>query len=312
MKIVIPGGRGQVGQLLARHLGADGHEIIALTRHPRPGTTDIGWDGKSLGDWRRSFEGADVIINLAGRSVNCRYDEANLKAIMDSRVDSTWVVGEAIANCQNPPVLWLQASTATIYAHRFDAANDEATGILGGDEPGAPPKWNASIKVAKSWEKALWGAKTPHTRKVALRSAMTMSVDKGGIFDVMATLARRGLGGTAGNGRQYVSWIHEEDFVNAVRFLIEREDLDGPVNLCSPNPLPNEEFFRILRHAFGAKIGLPASALMLEIGAIFMKTETELLLKSRRVVPGRLLDAEFRFRHPDWREAVRELVQRWH
>ncbi|RYG46495.1 DUF1731 domain-containing protein, partial [bacterium] len=258
------------------------------------------------------FEGADVVINLAGRSVNCRYDAANLKAMMDSRVESTRVVGDAIANCQKPPRVWLQSSTATIYAHRLDAANDEASGIIGGDEPGAPPKWNASIEIAKAWERELQAAETPNTRKVALRSAMTMSVDKGGIFDVMATLAKRGLGGTAGSGRQFVSWIHEDDFTNAIRFLIEREDMDGAVNLCSPNPLPNEEFFQMLRKAVGAKIGLPAPALLLEVGAIFMKTETELLLKSRRVVPGRLLEAGFRFKYPDWQEAVGELARRWH
>lgn len=277
-----------------------------LSRRPGPG--EISWDGKTLGDWARSFEGADVVLNLAGRTVNCRYNESNLAQMMDSRVDSTRVVGQAIANCKNPPRVWLQSSTATIYAHRFDAPNDELTGIIGGDEPGAPYKWVRSIEIAKAWERTLFEAETPHTRKVALRSAMTMSPDAGSVFDVFRALARKGLLGTAGSGKQYVSWIHEEDFGRALEFLIERDDLDGGVNLASPNPVPNAEFCRILREAVGAKFGPPVPSLFLEIGAVFMKTETELVLKSRRVVPTRLLQAGFEFRFPDWAGAARDLA----
>ncbi|RYG69185.1 DUF1731 domain-containing protein, partial [bacterium] len=161
------------------------------------------------------------------------------------------------------------------------------------------------------WEAELNAAATPHTRRVALRSAMTMSPDPDGIFDVMATLARRGLGGTAGDGRQYVSWIHEADFVAAILFLIGRDDLSGPVNLAAPHPLPNREFFRTLRAAVHAPFGLPTPTPLLELGALFMRTETELILKSRRVVPGRLLDAGLVFRYPEWAEAADELAARW-
>lgn len=311
MRIVIPGGTGHVGRILEKHFVDLGHDVVILSRTPKPGGGELAWDGKTLGDWTLAIEGAEVVINLAGRTVNCRYTTENQREMMDSRIDSTRVVGQAIAGADHPPRLWLQASTATIYAHRFDAPNDEATGILGGKEPNVPPKWWASVGIAKSWEKELEAARTPNTRKVALRSAMTMSPDPGGIFDVMATLARRGLGGTAGTGRQYVSWIQEMDFVRAIDFLIEREDLSGPVNVSSPHPLPNGDFFRTLRQAVGAPFGLPTPAWMLEIGAWAMGTETELLLKSRRVIPTRLLESGFRFEYPEWPGAAQELAKRW-
>jgi len=205
-------------------------------------------------------EGAGAVINLAGRSVNCRYHAANLKEMMDSRVDSTRAIGRAIAAAKNPPKVWLQSSTATIYAHRTDAPNDEAAGILGGDELGAPFTWNASIAIAKAWEAALDETPTPFTRKVALRSAITLSSDRGSVFDVLAGLARRRLGGRLGTGQQYVSWIHEQDFARAIQFLIDREDLSGPINLCAPNPVRQVEFARELRVALGVPFGLPASA----------------------------------------------------
>lgn len=312
MKIVIPGGTGQVGMLLAHRFHADKHEVVMLSRVPQslPWQVVV-WDGQNLGDWRREFENADVIINMAGRSVNCRYTPANRQAIMASRVDSTRIVGEAIARADHPPRLWLQASTATIYAHRYDAPNDEATGILGGAEPGVPETWRFSIDVARSWERALDEAQTPHTRKVALRSAITLSPDRKGVFDTLLRLARRGLGGQAGNGRQYVSWIHGEDFVRAIYWLIEREDMAGVVNVSAPEPVPNAEFMRCLRQAGGIPFGLPASRWMLEIGAAVLSTETELLLKSRRVVPQRLLAAGFVFQYPTWPEAAKELCEQW-
>jgi uncharacterized protein len=243
--------------------------------------------------------------------VNCRYNDSNRRAIMESRVASTAAVGRAIAQCAEPPRVWLQASTATIYAHRYDAPNDERTGILGGGEPDVPDTWRFSIEVARAWERELAAAETPATRKVALRSAMVMSPDRGGVFDVLLGLVRRGLGGKSGDGRQYVSWIHDHDFVAAVRWLIEHEDVDGPVNVASPGPLPNAEFMRALREAWGIRIGLPATRLMLEAGAVAMRTETELVLKSRRVVPGRLLEQGFEFRFPEWPGAARDLCARW-
>lgn len=312
MKIVLPGGSGQVGTLLARSFVAAGHEVVVLSHRAGPAPWRIvGWDAATVGDWARELDGADVVINLAGRNVNCRYTPANRRAIVDSRVASTRAVGAAVGRAQRPPRVWLQASTATIYAHRFDAPNDEATGILGGDEPDVPETWRFSIGVARAWERALDEAATPDTRKVALRSAMTMSPDPDGIFDVLLGLVRHGLGGTAGSGRQYVSWIHDLDFVRAISWLIARDDIAGPVNLAAPGPLPYGAFMAALRRAAGMPLGLPATAWMLELGALAMQTETELILKSRRVVPGRLLDEGFAFDYPTWPEAAQDLYRRW-
>ncbi len=318
MKIVLPGGSGQVGTLVARAFSAKGHEVVVFGRNPgargkspaAPWRT-IAWDGRTLGPWTKEIDGADVVLNLAGRSVDCRYTAENRRRIVLSRVDSTRAVGEAIALAERPPRVWLQMSTATIYAHRYDAQNDEATGILGGNEPGVPDTWRFSIEVAKAWEATLAEAKTPQTRKVALRSAMVMSPDRGGIFDVLLGLVRRGLGGASGDGRQYVSWIHGDDLLAALRFLLDHEEIDGAVNLSSPNPLPNADFMRALRQVWGTRIGLPANRWMLEIGALFLRTETELILKSRRVVPGRLLEAGFAFQFPEWATAAGDLCQHW-
>jgi uncharacterized protein (TIGR01777 family) len=311
MKIVIPGGSGQVGTMLARHFHAKGEKVVVLGRKPAPAAWRVApWDARTRGDWAKELDGADVVINLAGRSVNCRYTAANRREIMDSRVDSARAVGEAIARCENPPRVWLQASTATIYAHRYDAPNDERTGIVGGGEPGAPDTWKFSIDVATSWEKMLDAARVPRTRQVAMRSAMTMSPDRGGVFDVLLGLARRRLGGRAGDGRQFVSWVHEADFISAVEWLIQN-DVSGPINICAPEPLPNAEFMRALREAWGVRFGLPAARWMVELGAWAMRTESELVLKSRRVVPGRLLEGGFRFRFPAWPEAARDLCRQW-
>ncbi len=296
LKIVIPGGSGQVGTFLARAFRAEGHDVVVLSRHQ---------------EWSRPIDGCDVVINLAGRSVNCRYGPANRREILESRLNSTRAVGQAIRDAARPPRLWLQASTATIYAHRYDAPNDEHSGIIGGNEPGAPDTWDFSIDVATKWEQMFDSFVTPHTRKIALRSAMTMSPSAGGVFDAFASLAARGFGGKAGRGRQFVSWIHYEDFTDAIRWLISHERIDGVVNLAAPNPLPNEEFMRCIREAIGVRLGLPVSRWMLEVGAVFMRTETELILKSRRVVPARLLESGFTFRFPTWREAAQDLAREW-
>lgn len=312
MKIVIPGGSGQVGMVLARSFHQDGHEVVVLSRKPRSAPWRmIAWDAQSLGDWAKELEGAAAVINLAGRSVNCRYHAENRQLIKESRVNSTHVVGQAIALACRPPPVWLQASTATIYAHRFDMANDEASGILGGLEADTPDTWRFSIDVATSWEQAMDEVATPQTRKVKLRSAMVMSPDRDGVFDVLLGLVRWGLGGTAGDGRQYVSWIHDQDFLRIISWLIEHHEIDGPVNLAAPNPVPNKEFMRVLRQAWGIRFGLPARQWMLEIGAFFLQTESELILKSRRVIPGRLLQGGFQFQFPDWPAAARDLCRRW-
>jgi uncharacterized protein (TIGR01777 family) len=309
MKIVIPGGTGQVGTVLRRALGAAGHEVVVLSRRPAaPG--EVAWDGRTPGPWTEEVDGSDVVINLAGRSVDCRYTPANLRTMLDSRVHSTRVVGEAIARAARPPRLWLQMSTATIYAHRFDAPNDETTGVIGGAEPGVPGYWSYSIDIARNWEREQNDADTPHTRKVALRSAMVMSPDRGGVFDVLSRMTRLGLGGPVAGGAQYVSWIHDHDFVRAVEFLTGREDITGPVNLAAPTPLPHRSFMRALRSAWGVPVGLPATRWMAEAGAFVLRSDTELLLKSRRVVPGRLLEEGFAFEHPEWPEAAEDLVRR--
>ncbi|HLJ56489.1 MAG TPA: TIGR01777 family oxidoreductase [Chthonomonadaceae bacterium] len=312
MKIVIPGGTGQIGVLLARAFHFDGNDVVVLSRTPAPAPWRIvRWDGRTYArEWADEIDGARVVINLAGKSVNCRYNAANRREIRASRVDSVRAVAEAIVRASHPPKVWLQASTATIYAHRLDAGNDESSGTLGGGELPSPPKWQFSTEVACAWESALVEAVTPYTRKVALRSAMTMSPDRGGVFDTLLTLVRRGLGGTAGSGRQYVSWIHEADFVRAVAWIIAHERVAGPINLAAPNPVPNAEFMRAIREAWGQRRGLPAPEWLLEVGALFLGTETELVLKSRRVVPRLLLDAGFRFAYPDWPEAAQELCDR--
>ncbi|HKG94961.1 MAG TPA: TIGR01777 family oxidoreductase [Gemmatimonadaceae bacterium] len=314
MRIVIPGGTGQVGSIVARAFHRDGHDVVVLSRGARPGAAPwrvAEWDARTRGAWAAELEGADAVINLAGRSVDCRYSPRNRREILDSRVESTRAVGDAIAHSADPPRVWLQAGTATIYAHRYDAPNDEDTGVLGGSEPAAPDSWRFSVDVAAAWERAAGEAVLPRTRRVILRSAMVMSPDRGGVFDVLLGLVRRGLGGRAGDGRQYVSWVHDEDFVRAVYWLIERGDVAGPVNVAAPHPLPNADFMRALRWAWGARLGLPAARWMLEVGAFVLRTETELVLKSRRVVPGRLLRAGFAFRHPEWPEAARDLCRRW-
>jgi len=311
MKIVIPGGSGQVGTVLARSFHQDGHDVVVLSRRPasEPWRT-IPWDGETLGDWVAEFEGADAIINLAGQSVNCRYNDRNRRVIKDSRVKSTRVVGDAIAQAWKPPCVWLQASTATIYAHRFDAANDEANGIIDGSEPNAPDTWRFSIDVATSWERALKESPTPQTRRVAMRSAIVMNPDPGSPFSTLLQLVKFGLGGAAGDGRQYMSWIYDRDFTSAVLWLIEHEELEGPVNLAAPNPLINSEFMRVLRSAWGMPFGLPATEWMLELGAFVLQSETELILKSRRVVPAKLLESGFAFQFPAWPDAAKELCQR--
>lgn len=312
MRIVIPGGRGQVGNILARYFHAKGHTVIVLSRHPQPAPWQVApWDGITSGEWISKIEGSDICINLAGRSVDCRYNAENRRAILDSRVQSTQLLNEVISSLRHPPRLWLNASTATIYRHALDRPMDEFTGELGGNEPGAPGTWNFSIGIAKAWEKAFFTTPTTRTRKIALRSAMTFSPDSHGVFDVFLSLVRHGLGGTQGKGTQFVSWIHELDFARSVEFLIAKEDISGPVNLASPNPLPNRDFMRVLRDAYGTRVGVPTTEWMIEIGTFLLRTESELVLKSRQVVPARLLAAGFEFRYPHWPDAAHELVNRW-
>jgi len=312
MKIILAGGTGQVGRMLLRAWTHAGHDCVVLTRHPSPtlAARSVAWNGCTLGPWVTELDGADLVVNLAGRSVNCRYTEKNLGWMMRSRVESTRVLGQAIAFVGNPPKLWLQAGTSTIYAHRHDAPNDEATGLIGGAEPGVPALWKRSIDIALAWEAELDAAPTPRTRKVSLRSAMIMSPDRGGVFSAFATLCSLGMG-PQGDGTQYVSWIHEQDFIAALDFIIRHEHLAGAINLCAPHPLTNRAFVAALHTALGRRLSVRAPSWVLETGALIIRTETELLLKSRRVIPGRLLDAGFRFQFPEWPSSAADLVRRW-
>lgn len=302
-RVVIPGGSGRLGTLLARYFHHRGDDVTVLSRKPFAAPWRVAaYDPKEI-------DGADVVINLAGRNVDCRYSDENRRAIMSSRVESTRWLAQAIAVAKKPPRLWLQSSTATIYAHRYDAANDEPTGIIGGDERDAPDVWRFSIDVARAWERVTDELPAPLTRKVKLRTAVVMTTATGGPFERLSRLVRRGLGGAVGDGRQFVSWIHPHDFIRAIEWLIEHEELDGPVNIAAPQPLSNRDFMRGLRDAWGIRFGLPVPfKWMMEIGAFFFRTESELILKSRRVVPLRLEESGFHFLHPEWFAAARDLV----
>jgi uncharacterized protein (TIGR01777 family) len=312
LRIVIPGGSGHVGHILATHFHSEGHDVTVLSRS---GATApwrvVSWDGLTVDDWSSELEDADVLVNLAGRSVNCRYNSRNRRAILDSRVETTRLLSKAIRGLVCPPRLWLNASTATIYRHALDRAMDEATGEIGGREPDSPSSWRFSIDVATRWEESFFSAETPGVRKIALRSAIVMSAEPGGPFDMLSQLVRFGLGGKAGSGKQFVSWIHELDFVRAIEYLIAHEEMEGAVNLAAPGPLENAQFMIILRRAWGTPIGLSAAEWMLEVGAALLRTETELILKSRRVVPGRLLESGFKFLFSDWSAAASDLVKRY-
>jgi uncharacterized protein (TIGR01777 family) len=304
--MVIAGGSGFLGRVLAAHFQKAGYDIAVLSRSPKTaqaGVREVQWDACTLGAWARELEGAAVVINLVGRSVNCRYGEWNRREIMASRIDSTRVIGEAIAKCKTPPPVWLNASTATIYKHNFGPAWGEA-GEIGGT-PEAKDEF--SIEVATAWERALNEARTPGTRKVALRASMVLGTGKNSVFPVLHRLTRCGLGGKMGDGKQYVSWIHETDFCQAIEWLIGHEEFNGPVNVCTPNPVTNAEMMRAFRETCGMPIGLPAARWMLEIGAFVLRTETELLIKSRRVAPQRLVAAGFTFQYPFINQALEEL-----
>lgn len=309
-RVVVAGGNGFIGRFLSKSLVAENHEVLVLTRSPGPGDVairQVSWDGRTLGDWIGELEGIDALINLAGRSVNCRYNERNRREIMESRVDSTRVLGEAIAHCKKPPTVWLNASTATIYKHTFDREMDEATGEIGAT-PEAKDAF--SIEVARAWEETFFEAPTPDTRKVALRTAMVFAASKGGVYRTLRALTRWGLGGSIAGGRQLISWIHEADFCRSVEWLVDRDDFSGPVNVASPNPIPQGEMMRIIRQQLSVPFGLPATRWMLEFAAFVHRTEAELIIKSRRVVPRRLLAAGFQFRFPKMEDAVREIESR--
>ena len=314
-KIVLPGGSGYIGRHLSRHFAAKGWNVVVLSRSEEELSDHVRyvwWDGVNLDAWADEIDGAEVVVNLAGRSVNCRYSKKNRQQIYDSREHSTQVVGEAIAQADQPPSVWLNASSGTIYRHSLDRPMDEATGDIQSVEPGSPrDKWEFSVDVVKRWEAALFNADTPSTRRIAMRLSMVFGTGRGGVYEAFRNITRLGLSGTQGSGNQFVSWLHVEDFLRMVEWCIEHKNIDGPINMCAPNPLPNREFLKAMRLACGAKFGLAAAWWMLEIGAFFMRTETELLLKSRRVIPGKLLESGFKFNYPNWSEAAHAIESTW-
>jgi hypothetical protein len=308
-RLILAGGSGFLGGVLSEYFAAKGWEIVVLTRNPERrnnGIRDVGWDGETLAGWTQELENARALINLCGASVDCRYTSRNRMRILDSRIHPTRTLGAAVASCANPPKVWLNASTATIYKHTFGPAWDES-GEIGGT-PEAKDEF--SIDVATAWEQAFNTIRTPHTRKLILRSAMVLGMGRNSVFPTLRRLVRLGMGGAMAGGRQFVSWIHERDFCRAIEWLIERPDLDGMFNLASPAPVTNAEMMQTLRQVCGRRFGLPASRWMLEMGAFFLRTETELIIKSRRVVPGRLLRSGFEFCFPEIRGALRDLENR--
>jgi uncharacterized protein (TIGR01777 family) len=326
MRILLPGGSGQVGTILAWHLHAKGHEVTVLSRTPHAQASHpwrtLAWDGLTPGPWTAEIDRSDAVIHLSGRSVNCRYNAANRRVIFDSRIKPTLLLGEVIAASPTPPRLWINASTSTFYRHALDRTQDEFTGELGDlpsergtrEPANLPETWSFSIDVASRWEQAFLSIRTPRTRKIRLRSSMVMSPDPGGVFSVLSILARAGLGGSIGSGRQFVSWMHDLDYCRATDLLLAQpeitEETGGIVNMTAPEPLPNRDFMRALRQAWHMPIGLPAAEWMIAIGTFLMRSESELVLKSRRVVPTLLLKHGFEFAYPAWPAAAQDLVSR--
>lgn len=313
----MPGGSGQIGRMLAAFFQERGHHVTVLTRGPysAPWQT-VHWDGKNLGSWIDTLEGADACIHLSGKNIDCRYTEKNKRELYESRIGPTRLLNEVIAGLADPPSVWLNASAASIYRHTLDRDIDEATGEIGGGEMisahrRAPRKWDWTVQLIKDWEAAFFATATLRTRKIALRTSLVFSPSPGSVFAALSNLVRFGLGGTQGNGKQYVSWMHEADYARAVEFIIEHEEIVGPVNFAAPHPLPNREFMAALREAWNMPNGLPAPAPLMAVGMLVLRTEPELVLKSRRVIPGRLLDAGFEFDFPEWPAAAEDLVRQW-
>ena len=302
---VIIGANGFLGRYLCRHFARNGREVVAIARSRKGWSGDgmfLQWDGENLGPWALALEGAELVINLAGSTVNCRYTQENKERIMRSRVGTTELVGRAIAACRVPPKLWINSSTATWYRHAEDKPQGEWEG-----EPGE----GFSHGVAEAWENAFFGSKVPAvTRKVALRIGMVLANEPDTVYDVLSGLTNKALGGAMGSGNQRVSWIHMEDFLRAVEFIARDPFLDGIVNVTAPEFPTNRELMKCFRETVGMPLGLPSAEWMLGIGAAFMGTETELVLKSRWADPLRLREAGFRWRYPVAADAIDDLEHR--
>lgn len=300
-KLIIAGGSGFLGSILINHFQNQFEEIVLLSRKqkaPSHNVRTVLWDAKNVTGWKNEFENTDVVINMAGRSVDCRYHKKNRDAILNSRVDTTTIIGKAISQCSNPPQVWLNSSTATIYRHSLETPMTEANGEVG---------TGFSVEVAKAWEQAFFDSDTPLTRKVALRTSIVLGKD-GGALQPIKKITQLGLGGKQGDGKQKFSWIHQDDFVRSLDFLIKNDTLQGPFNIVSPMVTTNSELMKYIRSVLKVPFGLPASKPLLEIGAFIIRTETELLLKSRYVIPERLIKAGFTFTHPELKKALYNLL----
>lgn len=301
-KLVIAAGTGFLGQILVNHFSDVFQEIIILTRGKskiKNRVKYVNWDAKTLTGWEKVLENADVLINLAGKSVDCRYTPENKKEILDSRIDSTAILNEAVLGCINAPKHWLNSSTSTIYRFSLDKQMDETTGEIGDD---------FSMNVAKTWEKTFFEVETRRTLKTALRTSIVLGKN-GGAFIPIKTLAKIGFGGKQGNGNQYISWIHEKDFALAISFIIQKQ-ITGIVNIVSPKPIANQDFMATLRKIIKMPIGIPIPEFLLKIGAKFIKTETELVLKSRNVIPKRLQENGFQFEYDTLEKAIKNLTSK--
>lgn len=300
-KIIIAGGTGFLGQVLVQYFKTKCDQIVILSRRKLAQQENVQyhqWDGEQLGDWSKYLENADVLINLTGKSVDCRYNTKNKKRILDSRVNATEILGHAVRVCDHPPKVWINSSTATIYRHSMDKEMNEETGEIGN---------GFSVSVAREWEASFFDQVTPGTRKIALRTAIVLG-KKGGALRPIVNLAKFGFGGKQGSGEQYFSWIHEDDFVSVVHFLIENNKLEGVFNIVAPKPTTNANLMKRIRNTLNIPFGMPLPKSLLEIGAILINTETELVLKSRRVVPKRLLDEGFIFKHQDLTKSLAHLL----
>lgn len=288
-KIIIAGGSGFIGQTLCKHFRDKGNQVVTLTRHPQApvnGVLQVTWDGKNLGNWVGQLEKSDILINLTGKSVNCRYNEPNKRDILLSRLHATQVLGEALALLAHPPRLWINAASATIYRHAQDYPQDEYTGELG---------TGFSVQVCQQWEQSFFTQNTPGIRKIALRLAIVLG-KSGGVLPYFRNLSRLGLGGKQGHGQQYFSWVHEQDVVGCIDFLIAHPELEGVFNVAAPNPITNAAFMKQVRQATKVRRGLSTPEWLLTLGAAFIRTETELILKSRWVLPKRLTEAGYNFK----------------
>ncbi|WP_269226321.1 TIGR01777 family oxidoreductase [Flavobacterium eburneipallidum] len=301
-KLIIAAGTGFLGEVLINHFKDKFEEIIILTRGESKTNGNIkyvNWNAKTFTGWETALENADVLINLAGKSVDCRYTEKNKKEILLSRIQSTKILNKAVLNCKNPPKHWLNSSTSTIYRFSLDKQMDEIDGEIGND---------FSMNVAQSWEKSFFKTETPKTLKTALRTSIVLGKN-GGAFIPLKILAKVGFGGKQGSGNQFISWIHEEDFANAVDFIIQRE-MTGVVNIVSPEPIRNFNFMKKLRKAVGFPFGIPINTFLLKIGSFIIRTETELVLKSRNVIPKRLLENGFQFKFGNIDNAFQNLLKK--